>query len=113
MFKVAISTAAFAPIVWVTGRRLGLKGEVTSFNALWVILVVFAGGILVAVDGDIAGGFVSALIVVIFWLLMFKRFFDVELMKALALSVVLVAALWLVLAGIAMLPKVLYPPPIE
>jgi hypothetical protein len=107
LIQITVATATLTPIVWAAGKSLGSKKKAKLIDAVWI---VFLGTVIGAVDGDIANGFITAIIVVTVRLLLVKHFFDVGWLAAFVIAIVAAIVLAIILLAVALLPAILHPP---
>jgi len=96
IIHVIANTILVSPVLWLSGRALVGKQKAKFTDAL---MIVFLGTVVGAFFGTFFIGFLAAIIQLIIWLFLVKRFFDCGWLMALAISIIAVI-IFIVIAAI-------------
>jgi len=87
VLHIIINTIILGPVLWLSGRALVGKEKAKFTDGLWIAAL---GTIIGAVFGFFFTGIIAAIIMLIIWLALIKRFFDCGWLKALLIAIVAV-----------------------
>ena len=87
VLHIIINTIILGPVLWLSGRALVGKEKAKFTDGLWIAAL---GTIIGAVFGFFFTGVIAAIIMLIIWLALIKRFFDCGWLKALLIAIVAV-----------------------
>lgn len=98
--QVIVNAILLTPVLWIAGRILVGGSKARFIDALWIVILgTFIGGII----GFFISGIISAIIVLIIWLALIKKFFDCGWLKALIISIVAVVVFVILMVILAIL----------
>jgi len=87
VLHIIVNTIIIGPVLWLSGRALVGKEKAKFADGLWIAAL---GTIIGAVFGFFFTGVIAAIIMLIIWLALIKRFFDCGWLKALLIAIVAV-----------------------
>lgn len=100
LIQVIVNAILLTPVLWIAGRILVGGSKARFIDALWIVILgTFIGGII----GFFISGIISAIIVLIIWLALIKKFFDCGWLKALIISIVAVIVFVILMVILAIL----------
>ncbi len=98
IIQVIIGIILVAPVLWLSGRALVGSKKAKFTDAIWIVAL---GTVISVALGNLAGTFISALITLVVWLALIKKFFDCGWLKALAVAIVAVVIFVVIVAVLA------------
>lgn len=87
VLQIIVNTVIIGPVLWLSGRALVGKEKAKFADGLWIAAL---GTIIGAIFGYFFTGIIAAIIMLIIWLGLIKRFFDCGWGKALLIAIVAV-----------------------
>lgn len=87
VLQIIVNTVIIGPVLWLSGRALVGKEKARFTDGLWIAAL---GTIIGAIFGYFFTGIIAAIIMLIIWLGLIKRFFDCGWGKALLIAIVAV-----------------------
>lgn len=87
LVSVIVGVIVTAPVLWIAGRLLVGASRAKFTDA---IIIVVLGNIAGALIGAVLSGFVGALVQIVVFLFLIKKYYECGWMKALAVAVVTV-----------------------
>lgn len=87
VLQIIVNTVIIGPVLWLSGRALVGKEKAKFTDGLWIAAL---GTIIGAIFGYFFTGIIAAIIMLIIWLGLIKRFFDCGWGKALLIAIVAV-----------------------
>jgi len=87
VLHIIVNTIIIGPVLWLSGRALVGKEKAKFADGLWIAAL---GTIIGAVFGFFFTGVIAAIIMLIIWLALIKRFFDCGWLKALLIAIIAV-----------------------
>jgi hypothetical protein len=87
LINVVVGVIVTAPVLWIAGRLLVGASRAKFMDAITIVVL---GNIAGAVISAIVGGFIGALVQIVVFLFLIKKYYECSWMKALAVAVVTV-----------------------
>jgi hypothetical protein len=87
LINIVVGVIVTAPVLWIAGRLLVGASRAKFMDAITIVVL---GNIASAVISAIVGGFIGALVQIIVFLFLIKKYYECSWMKALAVAVVTV-----------------------
>jgi len=85
VLHIIVNTIILGPVLWISGRALVGKEKAKFTDGLWIAAL---GTLIGAIFGYFFTGLIAAIIMIIIWLALIKRFFDCGWGKALLIAIV-------------------------
>jgi hypothetical protein len=104
---IVVGVVITAPILWVAGRLLVGAAKARFIDA---VIIVVLGTIAGQVIGQILSGTIGALVQLVVILLLIKKYYECDWLRALAVAVITVVLLIFVSAALAMIGLAIFAP---
>lgn len=87
LISVVVGIIVMAPVLWIAGRLLVGASKAKFTDA---IVIVVLGSVVGAVISAVLSGFIGALVQIVVYLFLIKKYYECSWLKALAVAVVTV-----------------------
>jgi hypothetical protein len=87
LISVVVGIIVMAPVLWIAGRLLVGASKAKFTDA---IIIVVLGSVVGAVISAVLSGFIGALVQIVVYLFLIKKYYECSWLKALAVAVVTV-----------------------
>ena len=87
LISIVVGIIVMAPVLWIAGRLLVGASKAKFTDA---IVIVVLGSVVGAVISAVLSGFIGALVQIVVYLFLIKKYYECSWLKALAVAVVTV-----------------------